>query len=352
MANFKKVKSFEDLKSQYKVLLKANHPDNGGNVTKMQEINAEYDALFKVWKDRKEAQTGEKVTETADDTRCQFYTQFGWEGCNHDWNRSLKEIAQIIRAYVKEKYPTCKFSVRTHYASMCQELHVELKEFPEKMYKTGDDLRTEGLTETIETTSYTTGKPLKYESYKKDVDEMLRRLRANNKFDLDCWTDEELIQAYEKAVAENPFYGIQTEYFKSVISDVDTLVNSYNYEDCDGQIDYFHVDFYFFGIKYSNCKFVPKTARIKNANAKLAKAKKAESAQEIEKKNGYIYKVTQGEDTRDGSTLWVVRIEDTLDKAAYIAANKRMKALGGYYSKFKHGFIFRFDPTEKLAAAM
>lgn len=45
---FKKVKSYSDLKSQFKTLLKANHPDNGGSVEIMQEINAEYDKLFKV----------------------------------------------------------------------------------------------------------------------------------------------------------------------------------------------------------------------------------------------------------------------------------------------------------------
>ncbi|MCM1218797.1 MAG: molecular chaperone DnaJ [Lachnospiraceae bacterium] len=353
MKNFKNIKSFEDLKAQYKGLLKINHPDNGGDVAKMQEINVEYDALFKIWKNRHETQTGETVTETADDTRREFYTQFGWEGSNHDWDRSLKEVAQIIRTYVKEKYPTCKFSIRTHYASMCQELHVDIKEFPEKMYKTGDDLRTEGINETIRTTSYTTGEPLEYEHYKPEVEEMYRRLRTNGLFDSDCWTDEELIQAYEKALAKSPFYyGIKTEYFESVIDDVNALVNSYNYEDCDGQIDYFHVDFYFFGVDYRDCQFVPKTARIKNASTKPARTRKTpakEKTQEIEKKSGYTYKITQGEDTRDGSILWVVRIEETLDKAAYTAENNRMKSLGGYYSKFKHGFIFRFDPTEKIA---
>ncbi len=32
-------------------LLKHHHPDNGGNVSDMQEINAEYDKLFKVLKE-------------------------------------------------------------------------------------------------------------------------------------------------------------------------------------------------------------------------------------------------------------------------------------------------------------
>ena len=35
-----------ELRAYYRNLLKQYHPDNGGNVTIMQEINAEYDALF------------------------------------------------------------------------------------------------------------------------------------------------------------------------------------------------------------------------------------------------------------------------------------------------------------------
>ena len=111
---FKNVKSLEDLKKQFKSLLKANHPDNGGDAETMKEINCEYDALFPIWKNRHNAeQPQNQTTETADSTRSQFYTEFGWEGKNHDWNRSLKEVAQIVRSYVKEKYPTYKFSVRT-----------------------------------------------------------------------------------------------------------------------------------------------------------------------------------------------------------------------------------------------
>lgn len=140
---FKSVKSYDDLKNQYKKLLKANHPDNGGNVETMKEINVEYDALFTVWKNKKEVETGEEIKETADSTRSQFYTMFGWEGSNHDWNRSLKEVAQIVRAYVKEKYPTYKFSVRTSYASMCQELHVTLKESQVEIYKPFKELTDE-----------------------------------------------------------------------------------------------------------------------------------------------------------------------------------------------------------------
>lgn len=56
---FKNVTTLEQLRKQYKELLKTYHPDNGGNVSDMQDINAEYDKMFKVLKDKHESdQTG------------------------------------------------------------------------------------------------------------------------------------------------------------------------------------------------------------------------------------------------------------------------------------------------------
>ena len=52
---FKNVTTLEELRKQYKELLKAHHPDNGGDVAIMQEINAEYDTLFKLLKDKHES---------------------------------------------------------------------------------------------------------------------------------------------------------------------------------------------------------------------------------------------------------------------------------------------------------
>ena len=38
MKHFKNIKSYDDLKTHYKALLKANHPDNGGDLEAMKEI--------------------------------------------------------------------------------------------------------------------------------------------------------------------------------------------------------------------------------------------------------------------------------------------------------------------------
>lgn len=54
MAYFNNINTLEELRKQYRDLLKIHHPDNGGNVSDMQEINAEYDRLFKLLKDKHE----------------------------------------------------------------------------------------------------------------------------------------------------------------------------------------------------------------------------------------------------------------------------------------------------------
>lgn len=45
---FTNVKTIEELRKRYRKLLREYHPDNGGCVADMQEINAEYDALFAI----------------------------------------------------------------------------------------------------------------------------------------------------------------------------------------------------------------------------------------------------------------------------------------------------------------
>lgn len=343
---FKNVKSFEDLKKQFKDLLKKHHPDNGGDAEIMKAVNVEYDSLFPIWKNRKEAESGSIINETANSTRSEFYTEFGWKGHNHDWNRTLKEIAQIVRTYVKEKYPTYKFSVRTEYASMCQELHVTLKESPIPVYKTFEELTSEDI--------HKIAKGLYPWDYL--LDDRLHFMNASK---------DEQKKIIEESTSRNRH--VLNEVTQAVVNDVDSFVKSYNYQDCDGMIDYFDVDFYYFGCcqdNGENIKIVPKTARIKNKSDKpVTRKEKCENPEQkmndvhsiesdVSKTSGvYTYDIKEGEDTRDGSKLWIVRIKEQLDKTAYVAENKAMKERGGYYSKFKHGFIFRFDPTEVLKTA-
>lgn len=326
MKYFKNINSYNELKKAYRELLKANHPDNGGDVEVMQAINVEYEALFPIWKNRQEKENGEIINETAAETRRKFYTQFGWEGSRYDCDLSLKEIAKIVRAYVKEKYPTYKFSVRTHYASMCQELTVKLKESPIEIYKSVEEI-----------------------NYNESVEFVKKALR-NNLWNVDNWSREDFEKEYKKITEEHGnFYKIMNEATKAVIDDVDAFVNSYNYDDCDGMIDYFDVNFYYFGCCENNgvnVKIVPKTAHIKNKKSDPKTTKKAAS-ENVNFKNLH-FEISEDVDTRNNEKIYCVKISEKLTREEYKQANEEMKTRGGYYSRFKHAFIFKEDPSKIL----
>lgn len=72
------------------------------------------------------------------------------------------------------------------------------------------------------------------------------------------------------------------------------------------------------------------------------------NAEKQQKENSYTYDIKEDTDTRDGSKIWIVKVIENMSREEYKAENKAMKDRGGYYSRFKHGFLFRFDPSEVL----
>ena len=68
--------------------------------------------------------------------------------------------------------------------------------------------------------------------------------------------------------------------------------------------------------------------------------------------NAYTYEVLEDTDTRTGERIYLVKVAEKLSREEYIAVNKYIKSLGGYYSKFKRAFLFRENPTEKLNVAI
>ena len=92
MKYFNNVSTLEDLRRQYKELLKKYHPDNPQSSTEAcQEINAEYDRLFKVLKDKHES----KSDKTADSTNTK---QSEYSKNMYDWenDKALREVLQKI----------------------------------------------------------------------------------------------------------------------------------------------------------------------------------------------------------------------------------------------------------------
>lgn len=190
MKYFTNCKNLEELKKEYRRLAMIHHPDRGGDVEIMKAINNEYDMMFPVLKLKHNQSASEPTHETAESTRREFYTQNGFKGRNYDSNLSTKDIAQRIREYVKTSYPDCKFSITTHYASMCSEIRVALMSGPYAALTNGKDHK------------------------------------GVNQYHVE--RDKEL-----------------TDWARAVLLDVNDCIRSYHYDDCDGMIDYFNVNFYY-----------------------------------------------------------------------------------------------------------
>lgn len=69
---FIRIETLEDLKRQYKKLALKNHPDRGGDVEIMKEINAEYDLFFDDMKDYHRNAKGEVYTKENTETPSEF----------------------------------------------------------------------------------------------------------------------------------------------------------------------------------------------------------------------------------------------------------------------------------------
>ena len=254
MKYFTTCTTLDELKKEYRRLAMANHPDRGGDEATMKAINAEYDAVFPAFKLVYNRTAETPTAETAQSTRSEFYTANGWKGSNYEQGRTLKEIAQLVRQFIKEQFPTYKFSVRTSYASMCQELHVDMKEAPCKVYKDFEELT------------------------KEDKNDLIRRMTRNSVFTLTSWTDADLKAEFERIwETQGSFYRVLSEQIQAAVDAVDGYVNSFNYSDCDGMQDYFDVNFYYFGCNTGRTQFVPKTARIAKPAEPKPEEKKADS---------------------------------------------------------------------------
>lgn len=89
---FKDINTLEELRRQYKSLLKRFHPDNAnGSTEATQEINAEYDRLFKVLKDKHESKSDKTADGTAHKESEYSKNMYDWEN-----DKMLREVLQKI----------------------------------------------------------------------------------------------------------------------------------------------------------------------------------------------------------------------------------------------------------------
>lgn len=79
--------------------------------------------------------------------------------------------------------------------------------------------------------------------------------------------------------------------------------------------------------------------------------KAIEIAQQEETKQTINYKITEDMHTKTGAKIWIVSPVAELNKQDFAEVKRKFATLQGFYSSFKHGFIFKYDPTEKLGIA-
>lgn len=117
MSYFNHISSFADLKKQYRALAIQHHPDKGGKVETMQEINAEFEKLYKIWEHRQPETTTAYTGYESDysGASAREYTEYvhnEYRYCGKNYKgQSNKEICNILREWLKNTYPHYKFSV-------------------------------------------------------------------------------------------------------------------------------------------------------------------------------------------------------------------------------------------------
>ena len=94
-------------------------------------------------------------------------------------------------------------------------------------------------------------------------------------------------------------------------------------------------------------KVVKKTIK---AEKNTTMTETTEASTEETNVNGFTYEVTEDTDTRTNGKIYLVKVAEKLSREEYLSVNKYMKSLGGYYSKFKHAFLFKENPADKLNA--
>ncbi len=91
---FNNIQTLEQLRKEYKKLLKLHHPDNGGTKEASQTINNEYEALFKILKDRHDSK---EAADTADNSKATDNSKSNMYDFESD--KALREVLQKIISF-------------------------------------------------------------------------------------------------------------------------------------------------------------------------------------------------------------------------------------------------------------
>lgn len=154
------------------------------------------------------------------------YTGHGWEGKNYNSDNplNLKDIAKLLKTQFKKEFPKCKFSVQIERYSMGQSLHISLMEAPFEAIINKGSIKNDKFI-SIEEQGY------KLEKYAQLSQYRFKESYADN-----------ATHAYWPDGWNNG--AILTQQAWDIMKRACELATSFNFDDSDGMIDYFHTNFY------------------------------------------------------------------------------------------------------------
>lgn len=94
-AYFNNVQTLDELRKQYRDLLKKYHPDNGGSEEETKAINVEYERLFKILKDKHTRQQNNSSEHTANG-KADSTTSYDNMRYNFEEDELLREMLQKV----------------------------------------------------------------------------------------------------------------------------------------------------------------------------------------------------------------------------------------------------------------
>ncbi len=101
-------------------------------------------------------------------------------------------------------------------------------------------------------------------------------------------------------------------------------------------------------IPYEVEKIVKKTIKTEKKNNSTNTMEAEQTKTDSIDVDSYTYNVFEDTDTRTGERIYIVRVEEKLSREEYIQVKEYINSLGGYYSRFKKGFLFKENPAKKL----
>ena len=170
------------------------------------------------------------------------YTDYGIQGENFNSDLTCKDIAKIARQQLKKKFPNCKFSVRIENYSGGSSMHLSLMSadfnpFINKVDKKALDLNLKPIVFINKVDK----NKLNGMDERQESMNINRLTEAIEKGSLGI-NHYSIKKSYEDYIANG---GLLTAKAKRIMHEAIDLIQSYNYDDSDGMIDYFDTNFYF-----------------------------------------------------------------------------------------------------------